>query len=99
MNGKSIGSRILLMNTLAFTVCFAVWTMYGVLITFLMDNRAIVLAKSQVGLLIGTPILTGSIMRLPIGILTHRLGGRTVFLGVMLFSAAAVFLTSIANSF
>lgn len=87
------------MNTLAFTVCFAVWTMYGVLITFLVDNKVLVLDKSQVGLLIGVPILTGSIMRLPIGILTDRLGGRTVFLIVMLFSAAAVFLTSFANSF
>lgn len=87
------------MNTLAFTVCFAVWTMYGVLITFLVDNKVLVLDKSQVGLLIGVPILTGSIMRLPIGILTDRLGGRTVFLIVMLFSAAAVFLTSFANNF
>jgi NNP family nitrate/nitrite transporter-like MFS transporter len=87
------------MNTLAFTICFAVWTMYGVLITFLVDNKALTLDKSQVGLLIGMPILTGSVMRLPIGILTDRLGGRTVFVGVMLFSAAAVFLTSFANSF
>lgn len=59
----------------------------------------LVLDKSQVGLLIGVPILTGSIMRLPIGILADRLGGRTVFLIVMLFSAAAVFLTSFASSF
>lgn len=87
------------MNTIAFTACFAVWTMYGVLITFLVDNRVLPLDKSQVGLLIGVPILTGSVMRLPIGILTDRLGGRTVFLGVMLFSAAAVFMTSFANSF
>lgn len=87
------------MNTLAFTACFAVWTMYGVLITFLVDSKVLVLDKSQVGLLIGVPILTGSIMRLPIGILTDRLGGRTVFLGVMLFSAVAVFMTSFANSF
>ncbi len=99
MSGKASPNRTLLMNTLAFTACFAVWTMYGVLITFLVDSKVLVLDKSQVGLLIGVPILTGSIMRLPIGILTDRLGGRTVFLGVMLFSAAAVFMTSFANSF
>lgn len=99
MSEKSAGSRVLMMNTLAFTVCFAVWTMYGVLITFLVDNRILILDKSQVGLLIGTPILTGSVMRLPIGILTDRLGGKAVFLGVMLFSAAAVFLTSFASGF
>jgi len=73
--------------------------MYGVLITFLVDNKVLALDKSQVGLIIGVPILTGSIMRLPIGILSDRLGGRTVFLGVMLFSAAAVFMTSFANDF
>lgn len=99
MSGKASPNRTLLMNTLAFTACFAVWTMYGVLITFLVDSKVLVLDKSQVGLLIGVPILTGSIMRLPIGILTDRLGGRTVFLGVMLFSAVAVFMTSFANSF
>ncbi|MCC6403971.1 MAG: NarK/NasA family nitrate transporter [Fimbriimonadaceae bacterium] len=99
MGGSASPNRTLLMNIIAFTSCFAVWTMYGVLITYLVDNKVLVLDKSQVGLLIGVPILTGSIMRLPIGILTDRLGGRTVFLAVMLFSAAAVLLTSFANSF
>lgn len=99
MSGSVSPSRTLLMNIIAFTSCFAVWTMYGVLITYLVDTKVLVLDKSQVGLLIGVPILTGSIMRLPIGILTDRLGGRTVFLVVMLFSAAAVFMTSFANSF
>src|SRR5678815_2252025 len=99
MNNKSRPSQVLLMNTLAFTVCFAVWTMYGVLITFLVDNKALILDKSQIGLLIGAPNLTGSIMRLPVGILTDRLGGKTTFVGVMLFSAVAIFLTSLANSF
>lgn len=99
MSSKANPNRTLLMNTLAFTACFAVWTMYGVLITFLVDNKVLALDKSQVGLVIGVPILTGSIMRLPIGILSDRLGGRTVFLGVMLFSAVAVFMTSFANDF
>ncbi len=87
------------MNTLAFTVCFAVWTMYGVLITFLVDNRTLVLDKAQIGWLIGIPILTGSLMRLPVGLLTDRYGGKPIYIGVMLFSAAALFLTSFANSF
>ena len=30
--------RALVLNTLAFTVCFAVWMMNGVLMTFLVDN-------------------------------------------------------------
>ena len=73
--------------------------MYGVLITFLVDSRYLVLDKTQIGWLIGVPILTGSITRLPIGLLTDRIGGKPVFLGVMCFSALALFATSFASNF
>lgn len=91
--------RILTLNTLAFTVCFAVWTMYGVLITFLVDHGYLQIDKAQMGWLIGIPILTGSVMRLPVGMLTDRIGGKPVFIGVMLFSALALFFTSQVSSF
>ncbi|MCB0825375.1 MAG: NarK/NasA family nitrate transporter [Armatimonadetes bacterium] len=91
--------RILALNTLAFTICFAVWTMYGVLITFLVNNRVLMIDKAQIGWLIGIPILTGSILRLPLGLLTDKIGGKPVFLGSMLFAAASLVLTSFANSF
>ncbi|MCC6524993.1 MAG: NarK/NasA family nitrate transporter [Polyangiaceae bacterium] len=96
-NGGAV--RVLLMNTLAFTACFAVWTMYGVLITYLVDRRVFAFDKAQVGWLIGIPVLTGSLLRLPVGILTDKFGGKPVFIGVMLFSAASVFLVSYADSF
>lgn len=99
MSEHSTANRILFLNTLAFTFCFAVWTMYGVLITFLVDSRYLILDKSQIGWLIGVPILTGSITRLPIGLLTDRIGGKPVFLGVMFFSALALFATSFASTF
>ncbi len=57
-------TRVLIMNTIAFTVCFAVWMMNGVLITFLVDNGLFDWDKSQIGWLIGIPVLTGSIIRL-----------------------------------
>jgi NNP family nitrate/nitrite transporter-like MFS transporter len=78
MKENSSAGRILFMNTLAFTVCFAVWTMYGVLITFLVDSRYLVIDKAQIGWLIGIPILTGSVMRLPVGLLSDRIGGKPV---------------------
>jgi MFS transporter, NNP family, nitrate/nitrite transporter len=99
MSAKSPANRVMWMNTLAFTVCFAVWTMYGVLITFLVDHRVLVLDKAQIGWLIGVPILTGSLLRLPVGILTDRYGGKPVFLGILLLSAVSVYLTSFANTF
>ncbi len=87
------------MNTLAFTVCFAVWTMYGVLITFLVDNRYLLIDKGQIGWLIGIPVLTGSVMRLPVGLLTDRFGGKPVYLSVMVFAALALFVTSQVSTF
>lgn len=99
MSSDKLPGRMLALNTLAFTICFAVWTMYGVLITFLVDNRVLLIDKSQIGWLIGIPILTGSLLRLPLGLLTDKIGGKPVFLGSMLFAAASLVLTSFANSF
>lgn len=91
--------QVLAMNTLAFTVCFAVWMMNGVLITFLVGNGVFDWDKAQMGWLIGIPVLTGSIFRLPVGILTDKYGGRIVYTIVMLLSAGAAYFASYANSF
>ncbi|MCE9557604.1 MAG: MFS transporter [Armatimonadetes bacterium] len=99
MNEKSLPNRVLVMNTLAFTVCFAVWTMYGVLAAFLTDAHLLQVDKAQLGWLLGAPILTGSILRLPVGVMADKYGGKPVFIGVMLFSALGVALTSLANTF
>jgi len=90
---------VLAMNTLAFAACFAAWTMNGVLVTFLVDQGVFTWTDTQVGLLIGLPILTGSIMRLPMGLVTDRFGGRVVFTGLMIASAIPVFLLSLSNSY
>ena len=99
MSAKNYAGRVLFLNTLAFAVCFAAWTLYGVLITYLVDHRVLVLDKAQIGWLIGAPVLTGSLLRLPIGILADRFGGKPIYVGVMLVSALAMFLTSYASSF
>lgn len=90
---------VLTMNTLAFTICFAVWMMNGVLITFLVENGVYQWDKAQMGILIGIPVLTGSLTRLPVGVLTDKYGGRIVYTILMLLTAAATFLVSYANSY
>lgn len=90
---------VLTMNTLAFLVCFSCWVIYGVLITFLVDNGLYSFDSGQIGLLIGTPVLTGSILRLPLGILTDKFGGRFMYIAVMLISAVAMYSVSFADSF
>jgi len=97
MNKKAV--TVLTMNTLAFTVCFACWMMNGVLITFLVHHGVFDWDQVQVGWLIGIPVLTGSIVRLPIGILTDKYGGRPVYILLMLASAVAMLFASYVNSF
>ena len=63
---KSRAIRVLSVSTLAFTINFACWMMYGVLITFLVINRAFEWDKAQIGWLIGIPVLTGAVFRLPV---------------------------------
>ncbi|MFO0758305.1 MAG: MFS transporter [Byssovorax sp.] len=99
MSDKSRANTALAMSTLSFVVCFAVWMMNGVLVTFLVDNKVFAFDKAQVGWLLGLPVLTGSILRLPVGMATDRWGGRLVFSLVMLASAAAAFAMSYANSY
>lgn len=98
-NSLSLSHRILFLNTLAFTVCFACWTLNGVLVTFLVDNGIFKWDVVQVGWLLGIPILTGSVMRLPIGILTDKFGGKYVFSILLLLCSIPLFLLPLADSF
>ena len=98
-NSLSPSHKILVLNTLAFTVCFACWTLNGVLVTFLVDNGIFKWSVVQVGWLLGIPILTGSIMRLPIGILTDKFGGKYVFSILLLLCSIPLFLLPLADSF
>ncbi|MBM2832781.1 MAG: transporter [Dehalococcoidia bacterium] len=71
----------------------------GVLVTFLVTNGIYNWDKAQMGWLIGIPVLTGSIMRLPVGMLTDRYGGRIVYALLMVLSAVLMYLVSYADTF
>ena len=87
------------MNTLAFTVCFAAWMMNGVLITFLVDNGVHAWGPSEMGWLIGIPVLTGAIFRLPLGVATDKWGGRIVYGVLLILAAIPMFLVSYCNTY
>ena len=89
--------RALGLSTLAFTLCFAVWTIFSILGLQLKDDFG--LSDTQLGLLMATPVLTGSISRLFLGVWTDRYGGRWVFGLLMLVSALCVWLLSLASSY
>ena len=81
-------NRALGLTTFAFTACFAVWTIFAIL--GLQIQKELGLNETQFGLLVGTPILTGSLSRLFLGIWADQYGGRIVNLAVMLLSALAI---------
>lgn len=99
MSDEGRANRALAMSTVAFTVCFAAWTLYSVLATFLVDRGLYPWDRGQIGWLIGTPVLTGALMRLPMGVLTDRYGGRTVFPLLILVAAIPMYLLSYADTF
>ena len=80
------------MSTFAFTVCFAVWTIFSIIGVRIKADLG--LSDTQFGLLVATPILTGSLSRIFLGIWTDQYGGRRVFTIVMLASAVAAWLSS-----
>jgi len=88
---------VLSMNTLAFTVNFAVWTMFSVIGIKIKGELG--LSETEFGLLIATPILTGSLVRLPLGFLTDRFGGRIVYFLQMLLVAVATYGLHFADQF
>ncbi len=99
LDGVTDGQKIRMLsaNTIAFTVCFAVWTIFSIIGVQIKNNLG--LNETQFGLLVGTPILTGSLIRLVLGIWTDRYGGRLVFTLVMLSAAVATFLLTFATTY
>ena len=94
---RAEATRALTASTVAFTVCFAVWTIFSIIGIGIKQQLG--LDETEFGLLVGTPILTGSLIRLALGIWTDRFGGRLVFTLVMLAGAAATFLLSYATTY
>lgn len=74
----------LALATLAFTTCFYAWSLLGPLGPDLQD--ALDLSDFQTSAMIAVPVLLGSLMRIPLGWLTDRNGGRRVFTALMAFT-------------
>ena len=89
--------RALWASTIAFTVCFAVWTIFSII--GVQIKKDLGLNDTQFGLLVGTPILTGSLIRLMLGIWTDQYGGRIVYTAVMLSAALATWLLTFAYDY
>ncbi len=84
-------------STLAFTVCFTIWMMFGVI--GIPIKAALHLNETEFGLLKAMPVLTGSLIRVPLGIWTDRFGGRIVLFLLMLSTIIPIYLISYATQY
>ena len=97
MTHKRQALSVLIVSTLAFTVCFMVWMMFGVI--GIPIKKALDLNATQFGLLMATPVLTGSLIRVPLGIWTDKFGGRIVMTLLMALTVPAIYLMSYASAY
>ncbi|MGZ4956738.1 MAG: MFS transporter [Methylobacter sp.] len=89
--------RALTASTVAFTTCFAVWTIFSII--GLQIQKDLHLSETEFGLLVGTPILSGSLIRLMLGIWSDQYGGRIVYALVMVTAAIATFLLTTVETY
>ncbi|WP_344253500.1 MFS transporter, partial [Pseudonocardia hydrocarbonoxydans] len=89
--------RVLLLSTVAFTLMFAAWLMFGVLGIPIQQEFG--LTDVQLSWLSAVAILNGSLWRLPAGIAADRLGGRVVFTAMLVTTAVFALLVSLAGSY
>ena len=97
LNNSRKAWSVLIVSTLAFTVCFMVWMMFGVI--GIPIKKLLNLNSTQFGLLMATPVLTGSLIRVPLGIWTDRYGGRIVMASLMALTVPAIWMMSYATEY
>ena len=94
---KKNAYSVLFASTLAFTICFMVWMMYAVLGVPI--KKQLGLSETQFGLLTAMPVLSGSLVRVPLGIWTDKYGGRIVLFSLMMACVVPIFLTQYATEY
>src|SRR5512140_3405357 len=95
LNRKQVS--VVTFSTLAFTVCFAIWMMFGVI--GIPIKKALDLNATQFGILTATPVLTGSLIRVPLGMWTDKYGGRIVLTLLMASCIVPIWLISYATEY
>lgn len=99
MESKSKSVIALTMGTLSMMVCFMVWLSLSPLVGVILAHNGIELSEFQRTFLLATPILLGSIMRVPMGILSDKYGGKRIYIILMLFLIIPVLMIPRVGSF
>lgn len=85
------------MAALLFAGCFAAWTLISVI--GLQITNELTLSQTQFGLLVASPLLSGALLRLPLGLLAERWCSRNLMLGLVLFVSLPLALMAYATEF
>ncbi len=88
---------VLISSTTAFTVCFMVWMMFAII--GIPIKKQLGLNETEFGLLTAMPVLTGSLVRVPLGIWTDRFGGRIVLFSLMLSTVIPIWMMQYATAY
>src|SRR5690242_8873485 len=96
-SSSEASGKALWLSTLAFTICFAVWTIFSII--GIRIKQELGLNETEFGLLVGIPILSGSLIRLILGVWTDQYGGRRVYTVVMLAAAVATYFLTWAHTY
>ncbi len=87
----------LVLGTGAFAFCFAVFGSLSAMMPIL--SKQMHLSPVQKSIAVALPVLLGSLGRIPLGMLTDRFGGRSVFSFVMLISIVPAFLMGTVHDY
>lgn len=87
----------LLFSTLAMIVSFTVWSVFSPIASLLQEMYQ--LSETQKSFLIVTPILLGSLMRIPMGIIADKFGARKIYTLTMIFSVFPLIAAGFSNSY
>lgn len=87
----------LTLGTISFAICFCAWGLVGAFAPGFREQFA--LNATQTSFLVATPVILGSLARIPVGLLTDRFGGRLIFTLIFLISAAAAILVPLATTY
>src|SRR5690554_3384784 len=94
---QSTQKRTLWLVSISLMFCFAAWTVLSVVGIKIRDEMGFL--NTQLALLIAMPVLTGALSRLVFGVMSDHLGGRRIFIILMLIPAGFLGLFSVSESF
>jgi NNP family nitrate/nitrite transporter-like MFS transporter len=73
----------LIASFLHFDLSFMLWVLLGALGIYIAESVG--LSPAEKGLMVAVPILSGSLLRIPLGLLSDRIGGKRVGIGLLVF--------------